>query len=124
MMCNREMMLEKNVPFVGAGCGVIFAIVIVILDQLTKTPTLKNPMLMVTLVMIIAGLGFLFAKLIRYYLKIHRKGLIEPPTELSEEFLIHDNQSMGNDEEDEQPKKRNRYSKSQARFRLKKGKTM
>lgn len=120
--CNREMMLEKNVPFVGAGCGVIFSIIVIIFDQFTKTPTLKNPLLMVFMVMLIAGFGFLVAKSFRYFLKVHRKGLIEPPTKMSPDFLI-DDPTGGEEEEEEQPKKRIRYTKGQARLRFKKGKT-
>lgn len=114
-------MLEKNVPFVGAGCGVILSIIIIIFDQFTKTPTLRNPLLMVFMVMLVAGFGFLVAKVVRYYLKLHRKGLIEPPTQLSTDFLIEEPYSE--QDEEEQPKKRNRYTKSQARFRFRKGKT-
>lgn len=120
--CNREMMLETNVPFVGAGCGVITAVIIIIADQFTKIPTLKNPLLMVSMVILIAGFGFVIAKLFRYFLKLHRKGLIEPPTDMSPDFLI-DDPASAEQEEEEQPKKRNRYSKSQARLRFKKGKS-
>lgn len=124
MLCNRENMLEKNVPFVGGGCGIIFAIVLIILDQIIqKNPTMQNPLLMVTFVICIASVGFIIARLVRYFLKLHRKGLIQEPEELSDDFLIFDQQLSGQNEEDgEQPKKRNRYSKSQARFRFKKGK--
>jgi len=121
-LCNRESMLEKNVPWVGAGVGVIIGCTIVISDQFTKTPSVSHPILMVLLVMIAASIGFGIAKSIRYYLKFHRKGMIEPPTELSEDFLVQDPTAEADDEE-HLPKKRNRYSKSQARFRFKKGKS-
>lgn len=122
--CNREMMLEKNIPYVGAGCGVIFAILIIILDQFTKKPTLKNPLLMVFMVMLVAGFGFVIAKIIRYYLKLYRRGLIEPPTKLSSDFLAGAVSQVEEEEvEEEIPKKRNRYTKSQARLRFKKGKS-
>lgn len=42
-MCNRESMLEKNVPWVGAGVGVILGCAIVISDQFTKTPSVSHP---------------------------------------------------------------------------------
>lgn len=121
--CNREIMLEKNVPFVGAGCGVIFSIIVIIFDQFTKQPTLKNPLYMVFLVMLIAGFGFAIAKLFRYFLKIHRRGLIEPPVKLSSDFLAGTVNQDVEEEEEEMPKKRNRYTKSQARLRFKKGKS-
>lgn len=120
--CNREMMLEKNIPFVGCGCGVIISIIIIICDQFTKTPTLRNPLLMVFMIMLVAGFGFLVAKIIRYFIKLNRKGLIEPPNNMSADFLIEDPLSADQDEE-EIPKKRNRYTKSQARLRFKKGKS-
>jgi tetratricopeptide (TPR) repeat protein len=121
-LCNRETMLEKNVPWVGAGVGVILGCAIVISDQFTKKPSVTQPFLMVFLVMIAAAIGYGIAKSFRYYLKFHRKGLIEPPTEFSEDFLVQE--ASGDGEEGEEiPKKRNRYSKSQARFRFKKGKT-
>jgi len=119
-MCNRETMMEKNIPWVGSGVGVIVGCTIVISDQFTKTPSVSHPILMVLLVMIAASIGFGIAKSFRYYLKFHRKGMIEPPTELSEDFLVQD---PSVDDEEEMPKKRNRYSKSQARFRFKKGKS-
>ena len=121
-LCNREMMMEKNVPWVGAGVGVIIGCTIVISDQFTKNPSVSHPILMVLLVMIAASIGYGIAKSFRYYLKFHRRGMIEPPTELSEDFLIQDPNDKIDDEE-QMPKKRNRYSKSQARQRFKKGKT-
>ncbi|CRL07869.1 CLUMA_CG020823, isoform A [Clunio marinus] len=122
-MCNRETMLEKNVPWVGAGVGVIVGCAIVISDQFTKTPSVRHPILMVLLVMIAASIGFAIAKSFRFYLKFHRKGMIEAPTELSEDFLIRDSSPDADEDEEQMPKKRNRYSKSQARFRMKKAKT-
>ena len=121
--CNREMMLERNVPYVGAGCGVIIAIIIIILDQFTKRPSLKNPLLMVLMIMLVAGFGFMIAKIFRYYLKLYRRGLIEPPTKLSSDFLAGSQFNEEEMEEEEMPKKRNRYTKSQARLRFKKGKS-
>lgn len=122
-MCNRETMLEKNVPWVGAGVGVIIGCTIVISDQFTKTPSVSHPILMVLLVMIAASIGFGIAKTFRYYLKLHRKGMTEPPTELTDDFLVHDPTANGNDEEESMPKKRSRYNKSEARLRFKKGKS-
>lgn len=121
-MCNRESMLEKNVPWVGAGVGVILGCTIVISDQFTKTPSVSHPILMVLLVMIAASIGYGIAKSFRYYLKFHRKGMIESPTELSEDFLVQD-PSADIEFDEELPKKRKHYSKSQARFRFKKGKS-
>lgn len=115
-------MLEKNVPWVGAGVGVIVGCTIVISDQFTKTPSVSRPILMVLLVMIAASIGYGIAKSFRYYLKFHRNGMIEPPNEFSADFLVQE-PAVDDDDEQQQAKKRNRYSKSQARFRFKKGKT-
>jgi tetratricopeptide (TPR) repeat protein len=122
-MCNRESMLEKNVPWVGAGVGVILGCTIVISDQFTRTPSVSHPLLMVLLVMIAASIGFGIAKSIRYYLKFHRKGMTEPPTELTDDFLVHDPSANASEEEESMRKKRNRYNKSEARLRFKKGKS-
>lgn len=77
---------------------------------------------MVLLVMIAASIGYGVAKSFRYYLKFHRKGMIEPPTEMSEDFLVQD-PSADAEFDEEIPKKRKHYSKSQARYRFKKGKS-
>lgn len=120
---NKNCKLSIFSVIVGAGCGVIVAIIIVIFDQFTKTPTLKNPMLMVLIVMCIAAVGFVIAKIYRYYLKLHRKGLIQEPTDLSKDFLVNDQSTDEQADENELPKKKNRYTKSQARLRFKKGKS-
>lgn len=78
---------------------------------------------MVMLVMIAASIGFGIAKTFRYYLSFHRKGMIAPPNEFSDDFLIQDPTNGAENEEELMPKKRNRYSKSQARLRFKKGKS-
>lgn len=123
-LCNRESMLEKNIPWVGAGSGLILGCAIVILDQFTKKPSVTQPFLMVFLVMLTAAIGFAIAKTVRYYLNFHRKGMIEPPTELSDDFLLQDASGEGDEDGEQTQKKRNRkFTKSQARYRFKKGKS-
>lgn len=124
-MCNREMHLEKNVPWVGAGCGLITGCAIVVLDRfITRTPSIHHPFVMVFLVIVLSAIGWAIARTVRYYMKLHRKGMIEVPTEMTDDFLLTDpNAAGGDDDEQQNQKKRNRYSKSQARFRLKKGKS-
>ena len=78
---------------------------------------------MVLMIMLVAGFGFMIAKIFRYYLKLYRRGLIEPPTKLSSDFLAGSQFNEEEMEEEEMPKKRNRYTKSQARLRFKKGKS-
>lgn len=81
---------------------------------------------MVFLVIALSAIGWVVATAGRYYLKLHRKGLIEVPTEMSDDFLLTDPNPAGYSEDDDQQgqkQSRKRYSKSQARFRLKKGKS-
>lgn len=119
-LSNHETMMEKKVPWVGAGIGIILGVLIVLVDQVfAKMPTLKHPSLMVILVFAISIIGFGIAKAYRYYTKVQMKSLLDPPIDLLEDFK--------KDEEDcdepEQPANRNRYTKAQARHRFKKGKS-
>lgn len=123
-LCNREILLEKNVPWVGAGVGLITGCAIVVLDRfVTKSPSITHPFVMVFLVIVLSAVGWAIAKTCRYYMKIQKKGLIEVPTEMTDDFLLNDTSAVNEDDDQQNQKKRNRYSKSQARFRLKKGKT-
>lgn len=96
---------------------------IVTLDKFTRIPSITHPFLMVFLVMILSALGWGVGKTYRYYLKIHRKGMIEIPSEMSDDFLLRDVSAVNDENEQQSSKKRARYSKSQARFRMKKAKT-
>ncbi|CAO1433953.1 unnamed protein product [Diamesa tonsa] len=118
-LCNRETMLEARVPWIGAAIGIIIGITITLADQFTKKPSIKAPTLMVFLVIIIACVGFGISKLLRYYVKAQRKGMLEPPSVLLEDFREPEEEEL----EEEAPRRRPKYTKSQARQRYKKAKT-
>lgn len=88
-LSNREQILESRVPWVGSGVGIILGILIALADQfLTAKPSMKHPTIKVLLVIVISCLGFFIAKLCRYYIKLKRKSLMEPPTDFFEGELI------------------------------------
>jgi len=119
---NREKMLDSRVPWVGAGIGIIVGVIIVLLDHLAaKTPTLGHPALMVLVVMVLSGTGFVIAKTGRVWQKDQRSGLLDPPLDILE-GLFPKKDEVDKDEETT-TKQRNRYTKAQARQRFKKGKT-
>lgn len=125
-LSNRERMLESRVPWVGSAIGLIFGIIIVICDHFTQKPSINHPAIKVFLVIIVAMIGYFIAKGIRYYLRLQRKGLLEPPSDNI--FDINNEEEVdGNEAEDgdntRQKANRTRYTKSQARYRFKKGKT-
>lgn len=125
-LSNRDIEKEKRTPVMGAGIGCIVGMCIVFADMLlTDTPTLKYTSLMVLVVLVVAGIGFGIAKMIRYYTKLQRKGLLDPPINLLEDFqpTKEEETENGGVAGSEQKPPRNRYSKAQARQRFKKGKT-
>lgn len=75
---------------------------------------------MVLMVIIISIVCYAVAKLIRYYTKQQRLGLLDPPLDLLEDFKKKDEPE---DVETETPMNRTRYTKAQARQRFKRGKT-
>lgn len=83
----------------------------------------KYTSLMVLVVLVVAAIGFGIAKMIRYYTKLQRKGLLDPPLNLLEDFLPTKDEDSENGGPNEHKPPRNRYSKAQARQRFKKGKT-
>lgn len=126
-LSNRDIEQEKRTPVMGAGIGCVVGLCIVFADMLlTETPTIKYTALMVLVVLVVAAIGFGIAKMIRYYSKLQRKGLLDPPVNLLEDFQsTKDGEEMENGGVggDQQKPPRNRYSKAQARQRFKKGKT-
>lgn len=77
---------------------------------------------MVLLVMVVSGIGYAVATAIRYYSRLQKRSMLEPPVELLDDFKKDDG---GKDAaaDDELPANRNRYSKAQARQRFRKGKS-
>lgn len=124
-LSNQDIEKEKRTPVLGAGIGCIVGMLIVFADMLlTETPTIKFTSLMVLVVLVVAGIGFGIAKMVRYYTKLQRKGLLDPPVNLLEDFQsTKDAEDTENGGVGDQKPPRNRYSKAQARQRFKKGKT-
>lgn len=126
-LSNRDIEKEKRTPVLGAGIGCIVGMCIVFADMMmTDIPAIKHTSVMVLVVLVVAAIGFGIAKLIRYYTKLQRKGLLDPPINLLEDFLPtkeDDSENGGAAGGDGQKPPRNRYSKAQARQRFKKGKT-
>ncbi|XP_058834454.1 uncharacterized protein LOC131691809 [Topomyia yanbarensis] len=125
-LSNQDVEKEKRTPAMGAAIGCMVGMCIVFADMLvTETPTINHTSLMVLVVLVVAAIGFGIAKLIRYYSKLQRKGLLEPPVNLLEDFQTAKDEDTENGDiggTDQKPP-RNRYSKAQARQRFKKGKT-
>ncbi|XP_058066781.1 small glutamine-rich tetratricopeptide repeat-containing protein alpha-like [Anopheles bellator] len=124
-LSNADRLEEKRAPLIGSAIGCVVGLCIVLADMLlTEKPTIKYTTLMVLVVLIIAGIGFGIAKMIRYYKQQQRKGLLEPPLDLLEEFQkTKDDINEDGSPSGEQRPVRNRYTKAQARQRLKKAKS-
>ncbi|CAB3368010.1 Hypothetical predicted protein [Cloeon dipterum] len=82
--CQKDKKADDQIPWLGAGIGIILGVIIVIADQIaTMKPSLSHPILMVLTTMGIAMVGYGLARGFRYYVKCQRKSLIEPPADLS-----------------------------------------
>jgi len=123
---NEQSQYEKRLPWVGAGIGIIIGIIISLADSLlTKKPSIKHPVLMVLLVIIIASIGYALAKLYRYYQRVRKKSLLDPKIDPEMENKTECNNVIEAEkgiESEIQHSYRNRYTRSQARLRFKKGK--
>lgn len=119
----KDRKADEQIPWLGAGVGIIIGVVIVISDHtIAPKPTLSHPIVMALLTISIAFIGYAIAKGFRYYTKCQRKSLLEPPLDLLP------GTDGGEEEEEEeegsgQHKDRTRYTKAQARQRFKKGKS-
>ncbi|XP_076260663.1 uncharacterized protein LOC143196667 [Rhynchophorus ferrugineus] len=110
----RQTEIEKKVPWVGAGIGIVIGVTIFIADCLfTLKPT--HPILMAAVTIIISLIGYGIAKSYRCYIKNQRAGLLKAPPQLFKD-------EPSNIEDEREIKRTPRYSKSQARLRYKKGK--
>lgn len=76
---------------------------------------------MVFLVMVVSGIGYAIASSIRYYTRLQKRSMLEPPVDMLDEFKKENGKETTN--EDELITNRNRYSKAQARQRFRKGKS-
>lgn len=123
-LSNQDVEREKRMPVMGAGIGCVVGMAIVMADMLlADKPTIRYTSLMVLVVLVVSAIGYGIAKLIRYYTKLQRKGLLDPPLNLLEDFLPTKEEDTENGGPNEHKPPRNRYSKAQARQRFKKGKT-
>ncbi|XP_059486268.1 uncharacterized protein LOC132202938 [Neocloeon triangulifer] len=120
--CHKDKKADDQIPWLGAGIGIILGVIIVIADQIaTAKPSLSHPILMVLTTMGVAMVGYALARGFRHYVKCQRKALLEPPPDLSARPHPEDE---GEDEEVPEGKTHTpRYSKAQARQRFKKGKS-
>ncbi|GLV31626.1 Stress induced phosphoprotein 1 [Carabus blaptoides fortunei] len=120
---KKDLKADDQIPWLGAGIGIVLGVIIVIADFIcTNKPTLTHPLLMASLTIAIAMMGYGAARAFRYYVKCQRNGLLEVPVFLDEkpEQEAADNETT---EEASKPTERTtRYTKTQARYRYKKGK--
>ncbi|XP_034230356.1 protein STIP1 homolog [Thrips palmi] len=116
---------DEQIPWLGAGVGIIIGVVIVISDQtIAPKPTLTHPIIMALLTISIALIGYAISKGIRYYVKCQRKSLLEPPLDLLPEESKPAQSEDGDDEEEGAGHHKSpRFTKAQARQRFKKGKS-
>ncbi|KAL1508913.1 hypothetical protein ABEB36_003732 [Hypothenemus hampei] len=110
----RQQKLDKDVPWVGAGVGIIIGAAYVLSKMFYKN-SFQHPLFMCFTTIFIAMVGRFIAKTIRVYMKNQEKKLLEPPDNL---LNCEENEKA----EEQQKKKTPRYTKSQARMRYKKGK--
>ncbi|XP_014244695.1 hsp70-Hsp90 organizing protein 1-like [Cimex lectularius] len=116
---NKDKRANEQVPWLGAGVGIIIGVIIVIADQLfTNTPSISHPIVMAILTISIAVIGFGLAKGYRYYVECCRKGLLDPPPDLLKEMNAKQENGVSGEKSGHQ-----RYSKAQARLKLRKGRT-
>ncbi|XP_044761504.1 STI1-like protein [Coccinella septempunctata] len=105
---------DETTPWLGAGIGLIVGVCIMISDYIfTANPT--HPILMSLVTIVIAMIGYGLAKTYRYFNRVSKEGLLEPPP-----LLDFDNEKEPTNEEEHRT--HTRYTKSQARQRYKKGK--
>lgn len=118
---NAEKKANEQVPWLGAGVGIVVGVSIVLADQvLTASPSISHPLMMAVTTIVIALIGFGMAKSYRFYVDCQRKGLMDPPPDL----LNESNEASGKDNSHSADKPTHqRYSKAQARFKFRKGKT-
>jgi RsiW-degrading membrane proteinase PrsW (M82 family) len=114
----KDKKADNQIPWVGAGVGIIVAVTLVIADHIfTHKPTLVHPFTMAITTILIAMVGYGLAFSFRYYIKTQRSAMLDPPPDL----FGQDTTDPQEEEKDKDMKPR--YSKAQARHRFKKGKS-
>ncbi|KAF4529319.1 hypothetical protein B566_EDAN011413, partial [Ephemera danica] len=80
---QKDKKADDQIPWLGAGIGIIIGVLIVIADQvLTNKPSLSHPIMMVLMTISVAMVGYGIARAFRYYVKCQRRSLMEPPADL------------------------------------------
>ncbi|KAL1117877.1 hypothetical protein AAG570_004190, partial [Ranatra chinensis] len=122
LLMQKHKKNNEQVPWLGAGIGIIAGVAIVVADQVfTVTPSINHPILMALLTISVAVLGFGMAKGYAYFINCQQKGLLDAPVEMINKG---DNPVSNGKEKDKLPgSNHHRYTKAQSRLRLKKGKT-
>ncbi|KAK9507035.1 hypothetical protein O3M35_008865 [Rhynocoris fuscipes] len=121
VLLNKEKKANEQVPWLGAGIGIIIGVVIVLADQIfTAKPAVTHPLLMAALTISVALIGYALAKAFRYYIGCQRKGLLDAPLDLLKEMKKTDNDM---NETKNVANNHHRFTKAQARLKLRKGKT-
>uniref|UniRef100_A0A6M2DCB8 Putative serine/threonine-protein phosphatase 5-like diachasma alloeum n=1 Tax=Xenopsylla cheopis TaxID=163159 RepID=A0A6M2DCB8_XENCH len=114
---EHEIKVDARAPWLGALIGIVIGILIVIADSVfTNKPSLKNPVLIVLMMLAISMLGYVIARGVRLYIKNQRTCLLQPPPDLLAD-MTEEKENVSNTE-----RNNTRYSKAQARQRYKKGK--
>ncbi|KAI5696149.1 stress-induced-phosphoprotein 1 isoform X2 [Diaphorina citri] len=116
---NQEKKFDEQIPWLGAGIGIILGVSLVLADYtLASKKALNNPLTMLLVPCVCAFIGYFIAKSIRYFQKQDKVDLLSG----DKSSLFGDNSESTEASEDE-PRKHAKYSKAQARQRYRKGKT-
>ncbi|CAG0921757.1 unnamed protein product, partial [Notodromas monacha] len=77
---------EKLDPWLCTGVGLIFGAIIAVADwTLAASPSLKHPVLIVLLTLVTSSCGYGIGRAYRFYLKIQRDGMLQPPLESNQD---------------------------------------
>uniref|UniRef100_A0A1B6FIQ3 Uncharacterized protein n=1 Tax=Cuerna arida TaxID=1464854 RepID=A0A1B6FIQ3_9HEMI len=121
----RNMKADAQIPWLGAGVGLILGVMLVIADHVVADkPMLSHPVLMALITITIAMVGYCVARGYRYYMSCQQQGLLDPPIDLfpDEEQEEGDPETNNSSSGSKSTGNHQRYTKAQARFRFKKGK--
>ncbi|XP_037083407.1 hsp70-Hsp90 organizing protein-like [Pollicipes pollicipes] len=115
---------DRQLPYLGAGVGIILGVLLVLADVFTPAPKLNHPVPQILLVLLVAGAGYGVCKAYRLYLAGQRRGLLQPPLDLlagSSEASQADAPGEGEGAEPP-PARHHKFTKAQARRRYRNGK--
>lgn len=121
-MRQRERQADFQIPWLGAGIGIIIGVGLVIADYLaTDKPSIKHPILMALLTIAVAMIGYVIGWAYRYLTKCSQTSLLEPPLDLFKDGANKDDEQES--QENGKSERNHRYTKAQARQRFKKGRS-